>query len=167
MFGNAVGGGTRGLFAACLGLAAAAAHAQSGSGSGSGTIGVTATVLSRSNCLFTTTPAAALPLGQINPANTVAASASIAAAFRCFGSARNAIFAVTASNGLYFNGKRRMRHTNTASFLPYSLTVGLPSLTVLWGARVDLTLTGTVAVADFQDAVVGSYTDRITVTVDP
>lgn len=147
-------------------LAAACAHAQAQPVGGD--LAVTLTVLSKSNCKFTTTPAApALAFGAIDPGTAGAVTASLNATFECKGSAPAATFLVSAGNGLFFNGTRRMRHTNTTSFLPYSVTLSPTTATVPKNTPVNLTVTATLAVPDFQDAIAGFYSDTLVVSVTP
>lgn len=147
-------------------LAAACAHAQAQPAGGD--LAVTLTILSKSNCKFTTTPASpALAFGAIDPGAAGAATASLNATFECKGSAPAATFLVSASNGLFFSGTRRMRHTNGTSFLPYSVALSPTTGTVPKNTPVNLTVTATVAVPDFQDAIAGSYFDTLVVSVTP
>lgn len=149
---------------AALLLAGAGAQAQTASGD----IAITLTVLSKSNCKFTTLPAVrALAFGAIDPGATAAATATLNATFECKGSAPQATFLVTANNGLFFSGTRRMRHTDTTSFLPYSVALTPTTATVAKGTPVNLTITATVASTDFRDAIAGAYSDTLVVSVEP
>jgi spore coat protein U-like protein len=75
---------------------------------------------------------------------------------------------VVPDNGLNFSGGRRMK--NGTEFLPYSLTIsgGTQSGTG-FGTGQDkiLTVTGSVAVADFENASALTYTDSVTLTLAP
>ena len=165
LFHRGVRWGGRRAFPALL-LAAACTHAQAQTAGGD--IAVTLTILSKSNCKFTTTPAApALAFGSVHPGTTGAVTASLNATFECKGSAPAATFLVSAGNGLFFNGTRRMRHTNATSFLPYSVTLSPTTATAPKNTPVNLTVTATLAVPDFQDAIAGFYADTLVVSVTP
>ena len=164
LFHRGVPRGARRAFPALL--LAACAHAQAQPAGGD--IAVTLTILSKSNCKFTTTPASpALAFGAIHPGTAGAVTASLNATFECKGSAPAATFLVSAGNGLFFNGTRRMRHANTTSFLPYSVSLSPTTATVPKNTPVNLTVTATVAVPDFQDAIAGFYSDTLVVSVTP
>lgn len=161
---SSVRGFARTLVPAALLLACMGAQGQSAGG----TVSITMTVLSKSNCRFTTAPATSLPFGNIDPSSLAAASVSIAAEFKCGGSASEATFVVSASNGLYHNGAtRRMRHANTTHYLPYAISLTPTTGTVPKNTLVPLTITGSVAVTDFRDAIDGAYSDSITVSITP
>ena len=78
---------------------------------------------------------------------------------------------VTAGNGNNFSGGRRMSDGGaTPVFLPYSLTVAGGTQTGTGfgaGEQKTLTVTGSVAVADFANLPAGTYTDSVTLTLAP
>jgi len=135
---------------------------------GSGTLSVTATVLSKSNCKFTS-GTATLAFGSIDPSSTSSATASATFIFKCGGSAAIATWTVTAGDGLYSSGPgaRRMRHaTDTSEFIAYSLDLPA-SGTVPKNVDYTLTVNGTIAPADFQNAIAGAYSDTVAIDVTP
>ncbi len=147
------------LAGACLPVVAAGTH----------TILVGATVLSASNCRFTNAGPTALSFGTIDPSSTSDKTASASIGFRCSGSAGTAVYNVTSDDGLYESGPgaARMRHaTDTTQFLKY--TVNLPqSGAVPKNTNQTLTVTGTVLVADFQNAIAGTFADSVVLTIAP
>lgn len=77
---------------------------------------------------------------------------------------------VTASNGSNFSTVRRMRRGATTDYLPYSLTIagGTQAGTGFGsGQEKTLTVTGSVAVADFENLTAGTYADAVTLTLTP
>lgn len=141
-------------------------HAQ-----GTGGIAVSAVVLSKSNCKFSGTTTAALNFNTINPALPGPATATPASlVVRCAGSAPMATFAIATNDGAHSpaTGVRRMRHlTDLTQYLPYSLAVSPTSATVPKNTDFTVAITGTVLAADYRDALVGSYSDTVAVTVSP
>ncbi len=54
---------------------------------------------------------------------------------------------------------------NTAEFLPYAITY--PVIAVNRGATTTITITATISAVDYQNAWVGSYSDTVTITINP
>jgi spore coat protein U-like protein len=136
---------------------------------GTATLAVSATVLTKSNCLFSTRTAT-LDFGALDPANPVNATANATIPFVCRGSAPIATFAVSGDGGRYSSGpgNRRMRHaTNLSEFLPYTMTLSPASGTVPKNAAQTLTVTGTVLGSDFRGALAGSYADTVVLSILP
>ena len=76
---------------------------------------------------------------------------------------------IFSNDGLYSTGANapRMRHgINLATYLPYVIDVP-QSGTVARNVVQTLTVTGTVLVADFQNALVGAYSDTVVLTISP
>jgi len=135
----------------------------------SGTLTVTATVLSKNQCKFST-KSLALDFQTIDPSAAAAKTATATATFVCNGNAATAAYVVSADDGKYRSapGARRMRGVAaTTEFLPYSLSWSPGSGTVPKGAFVSVTFTGSVAPADFQQARSDSYSDTVILTVAP
>ncbi|WBY03761.1 spore coat protein U domain-containing protein [Ramlibacter tataouinensis] len=132
------------------------------------TLAVSANVLSKSNCKFDSNAVSALNF-NIDPSSASDLTVSTTRTFTCNGSANPASFSVTASNGNHASGgTRRMRHGVTlTAYLPYTLSFSPASGSVAKGASSTLTISGTVASADFQPALLGSYSDTVTVTLSP
>ena len=137
----------------------------------SSSVSVTATVVSRGYCEFTTSTSA-LNFGNLDPSNPVDVTTTTSLSFRCF---RWFIFPVTFfigdDDGLYETGQNanRMRHTSvTTEYLPYNFTLNPQSGTITgnW-ANHTLTITGTVRGVDYQDARAGNYLDRVVVSIEP
>jgi spore coat protein U-like protein len=135
----------------------------------SGTLVVNATVLSKSNCKFQSTSTATASFGSIDPSVTSPVTATANLTIKCQGSATTASWAITGGDGLYPSGpgQRRMRHaTTTTEFMPYSLNLPA-SGTVGKGVDYVVTFTATIAPAGFQDAIAGSYSDTVAITLAP
>jgi hypothetical protein len=133
------------------------------------TLSVTATVVSKNVCKFTT-PTATLAFGVIDPGLATNATASVTTTFKCTGSAATATYLITTNDGLWSTGinARRMRHTTIATeFMPYALTVSPSTGTVARNVDQTLTITGTVLPADYQNRFSGAYSDTVVLTLTP
>jgi spore coat protein U-like protein len=135
---------------------------------GSHTITVAATVLSADKCSFI--GGASTPINlAIDPSSAAPVVGTASVQFHCVGNAPVAAYVMSADNGLYGASPSAMRMQNTAnpaSYLPY--TLAFPSGgTVPKNTTATLTVTATVMPADFQDALPGSYSDTVTLTVTP
>jgi len=136
-------------------------------GGGGHQLTVSAVVLTKSNCRFTTA-SSSLSLA-INPASTSAVSASASVSFRCTGSVLFPTWALLNNSGLHGTGPTglRMRHTSAPSeFLPYTLSYPT-SGSLIWGFLRTVTVTATVAAADYQNVLPGAYSDRVTLSLLP
>lgn len=131
---------------------------------------VTATVLSKSNCKFSGAAASSLDFGSVNPASGSDAVATATRTFTCAGSANTATYLVTAGDGLWSTGvgARRMRHaTDTTQYLAYSLSVSPSTGNIAKNATGTLTITGRITPSQFANAVAGSYSDTVVITLSP
>jgi spore coat protein U-like protein len=129
--------------------------------------GVSATVLSKSNCKF---PVGSLVLafGAVDPAGSANAAASSSTTFTCAGSAPTATFLITQDGGLYVSAGNRMQHaTLPGVFLPYTLNLTPTSGTAPKNIAQTLTITGSITATDYQQAIAGNYTDTVTLTISP
>jgi len=154
------------LAAVALGLAVSttAAHAA-----GSLPVSIGATVLSASNCKFQAGSGSALSFGSVDPSSGTNATASVTVVVRCGGSAPSATYAVTANDGLHSTGpaQRRMRHSATPTeFLTYSVTSPV-SGTIPKNVNTAVVVEGTITPAQFQNAIAGSFTDTVVLTLAP
>ena len=132
-------------------------------------VAVTATVLSKSECKFNS-KTSNLNFGNVDPANPIDKTTSTSITFRCGGSPPSATFSITDDDGLYETGPdaNRMRHTTvTTEYLLYSLTLNPTSGTVPKNTDQTLTITGTVKGVDYQDALSGSYSDTVVISITP
>lgn len=133
------------------------------------TLTIGATVLSKNNCRFNTPGPTALDFGAIDPSSVVNKTATATTIFRCVGSSPMANYLIVSDDGLYSSGANapRMRHAvNFAQFMPYTITMP-QSGTVPKNTNQTLTVTGTVLVADFQNALAGAYSDTVILTISP
>jgi hypothetical protein len=140
----------------------------------SNSVSVTATVVSRGTCWFTT-ETSALNFGNLDPSNPVDVNASTTVNFRCWRGLFiwfPVTFFIGDDDGLYETGTdaNRMRHaTVTTEFLPYSFSLNPASGTVTGNPTVNRTLTisGTVRGVDYQDALMGNYSDTVVISIEP
>ncbi len=137
----------------------------------SNVVSVTATVVSRGVCWFTTSNSA-LNFGNLDPSNPVDVNASTTIFFRCFRLFGQVTFFIGDDDGLYDTGPNgnRMRHSTVATeYLPYNFDLNPTSGTVpssLFTNRT-LTISGTVRGVDYQDARMGNYSDTVVVSIEP
>lgn len=130
---------------------------------------ISATVLSKSNCKFTTSRAN-LDFGTLDPGSTGDATAKTYINFRCMGSAKVATFTISDVGGLNDNAQQNHRMQNSGiatEFLPYTLELNPTSGSVPKNTEQTLTVTGTVKAAHYQNAFVGDYQDTATITIAP
>jgi len=133
------------------------------------TITVSAVVLSKSICKFSTATSA-LAFGTLDPGNPVDVTVSTTIGFRCMGSAPVATFLITDDDGLQETApdRNRMRHGSLpAAYLPYGMTLSPTTATVPKNAPQILTVTGTVLGADYRNAAWGNYTDTVVISINP
>lgn len=132
------------------------------------TVTVTATVLSKNTCRFTTT-AGAIAFGTLtlgNPDQTIPATLT----YRCQGSTPLATFLITDDDGLYETGVNANRMQNTATlvdYLPYELSYSPTSATVPRNTNQTLSLTAVIRAANIAAAAQGAYSDTVTLTINP
>lgn len=134
------------------------------------TIGVAAVVLSKSNCQFNNPASAVLAFGNLNPTNPVDVTVNTTLGFVCRGSAPVATFLITDDDGLHetgINGNRMQHATSPAEYLPYSITLSPQSGNAPRNVNQTLNISGTVLGSDYQTALVGSYTDTVTLQILP
>jgi hypothetical protein len=146
-------------------LLCAASSALAGGGH---TLTVSAVVVSNNSCRFLTA-ASTLNIGAIDPAGTAARSASTNIRIRCTGSGLFATWGISNNSGLYGLGSNalRMRHaTVPGEYMAYSLTYPT-SGTAFWIIPQTITITATVAAADYQNARPGAYSDTVILSLLP
>jgi spore coat protein U-like protein len=135
----------------------------------SNVVSVTATVISRGYCQFTTTTSA-LNFGNLDPSSPVDITSNTSISFQCFGFFTPVTYYID-DNGLNDTGNaHRMKHISATEYLPYSLTLNPRSSTIPWwpwGVVHPVTITGTVRGVDYQDARVGNYQDTVTISIVP
>jgi len=121
-------------------------------------------------CKFTT-PSRTLGF-TVDPSSTsaVAGVMSGAVEYKCTNGTSAAGVTATDGNNSLAVGARRMRRGATADYLPYSLTITggtQPGTGFGAGQQKTLTVTGSVAVADFENLTAGTYTDAVTLDLTP
>ena len=132
-------------------------------------LGVTATVTG--NCKFNTAGPTAVTIansaGSIDPSVAVDATGTASVLFRCTTGTTSGI---TASNGLNFTTGRNVKIGATTSVMPYTLALtGNATVGTGFGAGQDKTLgvTATIIQANFVNAIAGTYTDTVVLTITP
>lgn len=129
-------------------------------------LNVSATVVG--NCRFIDAGPTALAFGSIDPSSATNATATATVNFRCTTGTTSSIASVVGANDL--GGVHRMN--SGTDFMPY--TVGFGGTDVQPGSghgaagNKALVVTGTVAVADFQNAPASTgYVDTLVLTISP
>jgi len=126
---------------------------------------VTANVVG--TCRFNSATSA-LAFGALDPSSGAPATATAAPTFWC---TRNATYSVTDDDGLHevaVDGNR-MEHTGTAgNFIAYGFSYN-PTTGSGLGRTTPITLniSGTVAFADYQNAMAGDYADTVVISINP
>lgn len=135
-----------------------------GWGAGIGSLSVSATVLTKSNCKFSTLTGD-LIFGTIDSGGTADVSATASLTFRCNGSEPIATYLVSDNDGA---NASKMAHTTLAgNFLPYELSYTPTSGSVPRGDPVTLSITGTVRSSDYRAAQAGTYSDTVILSILP
>ncbi|PLX87872.1 MAG: hypothetical protein C0619_13855 [Desulfuromonas sp.] len=132
-------------------------------------LGVSVTVTSKNQCKFNTKNAA-LAFGDIDTFDSVDVQATASLRFICIGKDNPATFLITQDDGLYESGLNapNMIHTVQAGvFLPYELSLSPLSGSVPKNAEQTLTVTGTVRSANYRSAMIGDYSDTVTISIFP
>jgi hypothetical protein len=142
---------------------------QTSNAANTSTVAVSATVISKNNCRFTTATAA-LAFGTLEVANPVDKTVNTSIIFRCGGSMPIATYFISDDDGLYETGvnANRMRHTTLgAEYIPYTFTLSPRTGNVPKNTQQQLTITGTVYGFDYKDAAAGDYSDSVIITIVP
>lgn len=140
-----------------------------GWGAGMASLGVSATVLSKSNCRFTTATGT-LVFGNIDSGGVADVSATASLSFRCNGSVTIATFLIGDDDGLNETAvnANQMAHTTVAgNFLPYQMSYTPTSASVPRGVAQTLAVTGTVRSSDYRVAMAGAYSDTVLLSIFP
>jgi spore coat protein U-like protein len=122
------------------------------------------------NCSFSANGTMGLSFGTIDPSSGGPVVSSVTAgAVAEVGECKNFTMSVTADNGLNIgpSGSRRMRNAAGTSFIPYALTMPANRPMPGNGRYVPVGITGTITAADYENAMVGSHSDSVIVTVAP
>jgi len=131
----------------------------------SNTLTVSASV--SGNCKFNS-PNSTLAFGALDPNSTADASASASVTFWC---TKGSAYSISDDDGLYESGPNanRMRHaTDTTEYIPYSL--GYTPATGNGGGKtnpITLSISGTISNTNYVNALAGSYSDTVTLTITP
>lgn len=128
------------------------------------TLDVSATV--QGNCRFNDAGPTALAFGSIDPTDTTDATATASLAFRCTSGTTSSLAVAGANDagGVHYVSDGTDSMAYSVDFAGSDAQVGSGH-----GAAGDKTLavTGTIAVADFQNAPASTYSDVLTLTISP
>lgn len=144
----------------------AASHAADTAG-----VAMTATIVSKGNCSFKTTGPVNLNFGNLNPMYPVDRTETATPGnitFTCKG--KDTVYAISDDDGLNESAPNvhRLRHsTDATAFIPYAFSYTPTSGTAPKNTDITLTVSATIQGADYQDALVGIYTDTVTISIQP
>ncbi len=141
-----------------------------GWGADTSNISVNATILSSSNCLFRPPKNVTVDFGNLDPLSGLNINLGASLIIRCAGSAPIATFAISDDDGLNETGPNanRMQHTVVATeFIPYSLSFSPTTATIPRNTDQVISISATLNGTDYQNAILGTYTDVITLTIAP
>ena len=128
------------------------------------TLTVTASVTG--TCRFQAPKTSTLDFGALDPANPVPVNGSGTTQFWCTKGVTTD--AVSAGNGANYSGTSRRMAGPGGDFIPYSLTLtpdGNPNAGP--ASPRTLAIAGTVLAADYTGVGAGSYSDTVTLTINP
>ena len=110
-------------------------------------------------CTFNTAPGG-IAFTSFNPSLATTQTAQMTVTVRCTSSG-SPTWQFSGANG---NAPLRMKHSTLNAFIPYTVAATFVSQ---GGGNQRWTLTATVLGQDYQDAMVGSYSDLLAVTIIP
>lgn len=142
---------------------------QSGFSSGFSSVSVSAVVLSKNVCRFNSNNVT-LSFGTISGDVSSDVTATATVTFRCGGSSPLASYIITDDDGLYESGpgQKRMRNqTIITEFLPYTMNYTPKMGTIPRNTNTTLTITATISSADIGNAIAGTYTDTVILSIVP
>lgn len=111
-------------------------------------------------------PNSTLAFGVLDPTSAANATATTTVDYWC---TTGTVAATVHNNGANWDGSNiRMKETSSANYIPYSLAVaGGAGTGAGKSSPLTMTVTGTIANANYVNAAVGSYADTVTLTVTP
>lgn len=125
------------------------------------TVNVSATVVG--TCKFNSGGSVVFSL---DPSSGGAVSGTVTQpAFWC---TKNTSYTITDDDGLYESGTtHRMQHTTLTEYIPYSFNYTATGSGLGKNNAISMNITATVLEADYIDASAGSYSDTVTLTINP
>jgi len=127
------------------------------------TVAVSATVVG--TCKFTA--GGSIPFGNLDP--SVGTDQTPAVTQPTFWCTRGAGYTITDDDGLYESGPNlnRMKHGTLAEYIPYSFTYTAAGTGAGPANILSMNIASTVLGADYINASAGSYSDTVTLTINP
>jgi len=116
-------------------------------------------------CRFDGPGPTALAFGAIDPTSTSAVTATADVNFKCTSGTTSSISKAGAND----SGGHRLKDAGT-NYIPYTATMtgdAQAGTGFAAGQEKMVTIDGSIAPADFQNAVAGPYTDTLTLTITP
>ncbi|MGQ9510074.1 MAG: Csu type fimbrial protein [Thermodesulfobacteriota bacterium] len=133
-------------------------------GADTNVVNVSATVVGTCKFLSATSN---LEFGDLDPSSGSDKNAQTSVQFWC---TKNATYTITDDDGLYAKekDKNRMKHEDLNEFIPYAFGYYPQSGQGLGRTKpITLTIEGKIRHEDYEDAAAGSYSDTVTLTINP
>jgi hypothetical protein len=131
-------------------------------------MGATSAYANGPNCSFQAS-GATIAFGNLNPstASNVMTAVTVGTS-ATWGACQNVTMNMTADNGQYFSGSRRLANAGATDFIPYTLSA-LPSNVAGPGNNtyVAFTFNATILGSSYTNASAGLYTDNVFIFVNP
>ncbi len=126
------------------------------------TVAVSANVVG--TCRFIT--GGTMAFGSLDPNSGSDVNATASPTFWC---TKGAAYTITDDDGLHKSGTtHRMQHATTLTeFIPYTFTYTSTGAGQGRTSPITLTISGTVAYADYRNSASGDYADTVTLTIAP
>ena len=145
------------LIAVALVAMAGAAMAQD-----TATVAVSATVVG--TCKFAT--GGSIPFGNLDP--SVGTDQTPAVTQPTFWCTKGAGYTITDDDGVNKSGTtHQMKHASLTEYIPYSFTYTASGTGAGPGSVLTMDIASSVKGTDYQNASAGSYTDTVTLTINP
>jgi len=145
------------LIAVALVAMAGAAMAQD-----TATVAVSATVVG--TCKFAT--GGSIPFGNLDP--SVGTDQTPAVTQPTFWCTKGASYTITDDDGVNKSGTtHQMKHASLTEYIPYSFTYTASGTGAGPGSVLTMDIASSVKGTDYQNASAGSYTDTVTLTINP
>jgi len=127
------------------------------------TVAVSATVVG--TCKFTA--GGTIPFGNLDP--SIGTNQTPAVSQPTFWCTKGASYTITDDDGLYASGTNlnRMKHGTLAEYIPYSFTYLATGTGAGPGSVLTMNIASTVLGSDYLNASAGTYSDTVTLTINP
>jgi spore coat protein U-like protein len=119
-----------------------------------------ASPVARADCTFNSA-GGTIAFGSLDPSVANTRTAFVNLSIKCTPAGTTPTWSFSGDNG---NAPLQMKHSTQNAFIPYSVATSLQSSS---GSNQTWRVTGTVLGTNYQNALVGAYSDRLTATITP